>query len=60
MFQWFPANVGFMASFTLAGYGFGGVIWNPVETAFVNPGNVSPDEEDGEDLYFTDQEVGKC
>ena len=39
-----------MTSFALAGYGFGGVIWNPVETAFVNPDNLSPDEEVGDDL----------
>ena len=29
-----------MTSFAVAGYGFGGVLWNPLETAFVNPENV--------------------
>ena len=37
IFQWFPNAEGFMTSFCIAGYGFGGAIWNPVETAFVNP-----------------------
>lgn len=39
-----------MASIALCGYGFGGMIWNPIETAFVNPDNASPDEQDGDDL----------
>ena len=38
--QWFPGDQGFMTSFAVAGYGFGGVLWNPLETAFVNPENV--------------------
>ena len=41
--QWFPGDRGFMGSFAVAGYGFGGVIWNPLETAFVNPDNVEPE-----------------
>ena len=49
--QWFPDDVGFMTSITLCGYGFGGVIWNPLETSFVNPDNVSPDYQEGSDLY---------
>jgi hypothetical protein len=31
-----------MGSFALAGYGYGAVIWNPLETAFVNPENIPP------------------
>ncbi len=31
-----------MASIAVAGYGFGAVIWIPLETAFVNPDNISP------------------
>ena len=39
-----------MSSFAIAGYGFGGVIWNPLETIFVNPDNLSPDDEVGDDV----------
>ena len=40
-----------MTSICVAGYGFGGVIWNPLETAYVNPDNVDavqvdPDSDD--------------
>jgi hypothetical protein len=41
-FKWFPGAQGFMGSFAVAAYGFGGVLWNPIETAYVNPDNVSP------------------
>ena len=30
-----------MSSVAVAGYGFGGAIWIPLETAFVNPNNVA-------------------
>ena len=29
-----------MASIAIGGYGFGSVIWIPVQTAFVNPHNI--------------------
>ncbi len=49
--QWFPGDPGLMTSICVAGYGFGGVIWNPLETAYVNPDNVDavqvdPDSDD--------------
>ena len=49
LFQWFPGDVGFMTSFAVAGYGLGGVIWNPVETAFVNPQNIAVESVPGEE-----------
>lgn len=48
--QWFPGSQGLFGSIVVASFGFGSVIWNPLETAFVNPDNVSPTEEDGEDV----------
>lgn len=60
MLQWFPAHKGTFASIAVAGYGFGSVIWNPVETAFVNPGNEEAEYPDGDtsgDKYFTDEEL---
>ncbi len=47
--KWFPGDPGLMTSFTVAGYGFGGVIWNPLETAYVNPDNVEAVNVKGED-----------
>lgn len=47
-----------MGSIAVSGYGFGASIWNPLETAFVNPRNVKVEEVPGEDqLYFTDDKV---
>ena len=61
-FQWFIGkNMGLMSSIVVAGYGFGGAIWIPLETAFVNPLNVDPVPEDPtdskSDKYFVDKDV---
>ena len=41
--KWFPEKArGFIGSLVLSGYGYGSSFWIPVETAFVNPDNVSP------------------
>ena len=38
--SWFPPEMrGFIGSLVLSGYGFGSLMWIPLETAFVNPGN---------------------
>ncbi|TRY72373.1 hypothetical protein TCAL_09716 [Tigriopus californicus] len=58
--KWFPAHKGTFASIAVAGYGFGSVIWNPVETAFVNPGNEEAQYPNGTtsgDKYFTDEDL---
>ena len=46
--QWFPGKTGLMASMTLAGFGYGSVIWNPLETLYVNPDNIAPVSVPGE------------
>ena len=57
-----------MSSLVAAGYGFGAIIWFPVETSFVNPDNVPAVTdrnctvpEDGRadrcDKYFEDPDV---
>jgi hypothetical protein len=33
---------GFMSSIAVSGYGFGSLIWIPLETAYVNPKNIDP------------------
>ena len=48
--QWFPAQFrGTFGSVVVAGYGFGSVIWVPMQTAFVNPDNVAVEEVEGQD-----------
>ena len=47
--QWFPGKTGLMGSVTMAGFGYGSIIWNPLETAYVNPDNVSPVSVEGEE-----------
>ena len=39
---WFPNKAGLMSGVAIAGYGFGAVVWNPLETLYVNPNNISP------------------
>ena len=44
---------GLISSLVISGYGYGSLIWIPMETAFVNPDNVDP----GEDGYYDDQDL---
>ncbi len=37
-----------MGSICVAGFGYGSVIWNPLETAYVNPNNIEAEEVPGE------------
>ena len=39
--KWFPKSKrGLVGSIVLSGYGYGSLIWVPIQTAFVNPDNV--------------------
>ena len=39
--KWFPKSMkGFVGSIVLSGYGFGSLIWIPLQTSFVNPDNI--------------------
>ena len=66
--QWFPAHIrgfntfykkekpflpGLVSSLVISGYGYGSLIWIPMETAFVNPENVDP----GEGGYYDNQDL---
>jgi len=60
--KWFlKDNKGFMSSIAVSGYGFGSLIWIPLETAYVNPKNIDPIAVDlnatNSDKYFVDPEV---
>ena len=46
--KWFPGRAGLMGSVCIAGFGFGSVIWNPLETQFVNPDNIPPEDIPGD------------
>ena len=45
-YQWFPRNHGTVSGIVVGGYGLGGIIFTSVQTAYLNPENVSP-EDDG-------------
>ena len=44
---------GLISSLVISGYGYGSLIWIPMETAFVNPDNVDP----GEGGYYDNQDL---
>ena len=65
--MWFPQHIrgevtaaslaqpvsGVITSLVVSGYGFGSLIWIPMETAFVNPDNLAP----GEEGYYVDEDL---
>ncbi|XP_013783369.2 monocarboxylate transporter 9-like isoform X2 [Limulus polyphemus] len=51
--QWFPYRKGLALALVTAGFGVGPVAFNNIQTAFVNPTNVSP----ADDGYFTDKDL---
>lgn len=50
-FGWFPNRKGLVAGTILAGFGIGTFVFNMAQTAYVNPGNLSPPKDSGG--YFT-------
>ncbi|KAK7469813.1 hypothetical protein BaRGS_00036190, partial [Batillaria attramentaria] len=55
--QWFSKRRGLVTGIVTAGYGGGAFLWNQVITLWINPNNLQPDLQDGEDVYFTQPEV---
>ena len=60
--KWFlNGNQGLMSSIAIGGYGFGSIIWIPLQTQFVNPHNLEAEPEDpndpDSDKYFTDPTI---
>lgn len=55
--RWFPESRGFANSAILFGYGAGGIIFNQLQTQFINPDNYSPDkpysDEYPDEKYFS-------
>lgn len=49
--QWFPKSRATAAGFILAGFGGGALVFNQVQTRYINPNNLAPDSDARE--YFT-------
>ncbi|CAH1245153.1 SLC16A14 [Branchiostoma lanceolatum] len=58
--KWMPERKGLVNGLVLAGFGGGSFIFDQVQTAYLNPNNLSPDLEDPDDpssKYFDDKEI---
>ncbi|RNA25059.1 oxalate:formate antiporter-like isoform X1 [Brachionus plicatilis] len=57
--KWFPRNGGFSNSIILFGYGISSVVFNQVQTIYINPDNMSPDKpfspSNQDEKYFSNQ-----
>lgn len=51
--RWYPQQKGLVNGIILSGYGLGALVFNPVQTAFLNPKNENP-EKDG---YFYNDDI---
>ena len=51
--QWFPERKGLVNGITVGGYGLGALIFNQVQTAYLNPLNSTPDT----DGFFSDEAI---
>ncbi|XP_043199250.1 uncharacterized MFS-type transporter YhjX-like [Amphibalanus amphitrite] len=51
--SWFPNSKGTSNGFIVGGFGLGALVFNSMQTAFLNPNNISP----AEDGYFKDQQL---
>lgn len=56
---WSPTNPGTFGGICIAGYGFGSMIWNPLETGFVNPKNRLPVVGNGTDAWVIPEGVSE-
>merc|ERR1719334_1942099 len=52
--RWFPNHKGMAMGVVVGGFGGGAFIFNQIQTAILNPDNISPDDGDG---YFTNAEL---
>ncbi|ESP04964.1 hypothetical protein LOTGIDRAFT_156211 [Lottia gigantea] len=55
--EWFPNNKGLVVGIIVTGYGLCSFIFNFVVTEYINPENYSPDIQDGEDRYFSQDDL---
>ena len=55
--RWFPNNKGTVMGIVVGHFGGGAMIFNYIQSQIVNPHNVQPVGDDGEEKYFLDEEV---
>ncbi|XP_077981870.1 apicoplast pyruvate carrier 1-like isoform X2 [Glandiceps talaboti] len=55
--RWFPKKKGVACGMIVAGFGGGAFIFNQVQTAFINPDNLSPLESPSGEKYFNQKEL---
>ncbi|XP_067670065.1 oxalate:formate antiporter-like [Haliotis asinina] len=55
--KWLPERKGLAGGLVVAGFGGGGFIFNLVQTAFINPSNLSADLTVNNEKYFTQPKV---
>ena len=56
--KWFPrSKKGLIGSIVLSGYGYGSLIWSPLQTAYVNPYNMKAEKDPRCALALNDTEL---
>ena len=53
--RWFPKQKGLVNGFIVGGFGMGAFMFNQIQTAYLNPKNLSLDDSG----FFTNDEVNK-
>ena len=52
-YRWFPQHKGLVSGVVVGGYGLGGILFTTLQTSFLNPDNVSPENDD----FFHDPDL---
>ena len=55
--KWFPQNKGIAMGCVVGGFGGGAFVFNNIQTAILNPDNVSPATSGPDEGYFTNEEL---
>ena len=55
--KWFPLNKGIAMGCVVGGFGGGAFVFNNIQTAILNPDNVSPATSGPDEGYFTNEEL---
>ena len=55
--RWFPHRKGIAMGCVVGGFGGGALVFNYIQTAILNPNNVSPASSGPDEGYFTDEEL---
>ena len=55
--KWFPNHKGTVMGIVVSGFGAGAMVFNVIQTKIVNPKNIPPIGNDGEEKYFEEKNV---